>query len=162
MVLQVFSSSDCQSVQSMCTAGIHDWDCKHDWSQRVSSCGHMTHGDDLQFHFPPAECSVVQLNSSRFSHSVRCESQSVSALSQSPQSWWRISRSGVRRAASSRAPNRSSQAESSCDWLRSYLRHSSASSGVISVSLCTTTLVTDMSGCCSLASLMAWARAWPT
>lgn len=28
-------------------------------------------------------------------------------------------------------------------------------SGVISVSWCTTTLVTDMSGCCSLASLMA-------
>ena len=28
-----------------------------------------------------------------------------------------------------------------------------------SVSLCTTTLVTDMSGCCSLASLMAWASA---
>lgn len=32
---------------------------------------------------------------------------------------------------------------------------SSPSSGVISVSLCTTTLVTDMSGCCSLASLIA-------
>lgn len=31
----------------------------------------------------------------------------------------------------------------------------SPSSGVISVSLCTTTLVTDMSGCCSLASLIA-------
>lgn len=29
------------------------------------------------------------------------------------------------------------------------------SPGVISVSLCTTTLVTDMSGCCSLASFMA-------
>lgn len=42
----------------------------------------------------------------------------------------------------------------------SYLGQSSPSSGVISVSLCTTTLVTDMSGCCSLASLMAWARAW--
>ena len=39
----------------------------------------------------------------------------------------------------------------------SYLRHScpSSASGVSSVSLCTTTLVTDMSGCCSLASLMA-------
>lgn len=32
---------------------------------------------------------------------------------------------------------------------------SSPSSGVISVSLWTTTLVTDMSGCCSLASLIA-------
>lgn len=41
----------------------------------------------------------------------------------------------------------------------SYLGQSSPSSGVISVSLCTTTLVTDMSGCCSLASFMAWARA---
>lgn len=38
---------------------------------------------------------------------------------------------------------------------------SSPSSGVISVSLCTTTLVTDMSGCCSLASLIAWASAYP-
>lgn len=38
---------------------------------------------------------------------------------------------------------------------------SSPSSGVISVSLWTTTLVTDMSGCCSLASLIAWARAYP-
>lgn len=37
----------------------------------------------------------------------------------------------------------------------SYLGQSSPSSGVISVSLCTTTLVTDMSGCCSLASFMA-------
>ena len=37
------------------------------------------------------------------------------------------------------------------------LPHSSPSSS--SVSLCTTTLVTDMSGCCSLASLMAWASA---
>lgn len=42
----------------------------------------------------------------------------------------------------------------------SYLGQSSPSSGVISVSLCTTTLVTDMSGCCSLASFMAWARAY--
>lgn len=42
-----------------------------------------------------------------------------------------------------------------CDWLFPYLHHSSPSSGVISVSLWTTTLVTDMSGCCSLASLMA-------
>lgn len=32
-------------------------------------------------------------------------------------------------------------------------------SGVISVSWCTTTLVTDMSGCCSLASLIARAKA---
>lgn len=38
---------------------------------------------------------------------------------------------------------------------------SSPSSGVISVSLWTTTLVTDMSGCCSLASLIAWASAYP-
>lgn len=37
------------------------------------------------------------------------------------------------------------------------LTYSSPSSN--SVSLCTTTLVTDMSGCCSLASLMAWASA---
>ena len=37
------------------------------------------------------------------------------------------------------------------------LPYSSPSSN--SVSLCTTTLVTDMSGCCSLASLMAWASA---
>lgn len=44
--------------------------------------------------------------------------------------------------------------------LLSYLVQSSPSSGVISVSLCTTTLVTDMSGCCSLASFMAWARAY--
>lgn len=36
-----------------------------------------------------------------------------------------------------------------------FLGQSSPSSGVISVSLCTTTLVTDMSGCCSLASFMA-------
>lgn len=40
-------------------------------------------------------------------------------------------------------------------WPSSYLGQSSPSSGVISVSLCTTTLVTDMSGCCSLASFMA-------
>lgn len=39
----------------------------------------------------------------------------------------------------------------------SYLTYSSPSSN--SVSLCTTTRVTDMSGCCSLASLMAWASA---
>lgn len=32
-------------------------------------------------------------------------------------------------------------------------------SGVISVSWCTTTLVTDMSGCCSFASFIAWAKA---
>lgn len=38
---------------------------------------------------------------------------------------------------------------------------SSPSSGLISVSLWTTTLVTDMSGCCSLASLIAWASAYP-
>lgn len=39
---------------------------------------------------------------------------------------------------------------------------SQSSSSASSVSLWTTTLVTDMSGCCSLASLMAWARACRT
>lgn len=39
---------------------------------------------------------------------------------------------------------------------------SQSSSSASSVSLWTTTLVTDMSGCCSLASLMAWASACST
>lgn len=72
---------------------------------------------------------------------------------------------GLKKAQPDQIKPRSNQTETDRAGTRtgtslSYLGQSSPSSGVISVSLCTTTLVTDMSGCCSLASFMAWARAY--